>query len=205
MARSSSSERASISGSKAATSGTIDSTSLSFRPSPACRILLKRPMWPPSVPTGVADAAAVPLPGGPEARRLLRSGKASAATSGPARRSVSMPVVATAVGQDPELQIGSEPPQGGRGRRRVGGVVAAGAVGWGWAGGAGARHPPHGEDVMAYLVRADFALPNLVAHGRLDGWLPRFYLGYQEFLFNGPGVTWAMAALRGVTFGALSN
>ena len=67
------------------------------------------------------------------------------------------------------------------------------------------NRPPHGEDVMAYLVRADFALPHLVAHGRLDGWFPRFYLGYQEFLFNGPGVAWAMGAARGMTLGALSN
>ncbi len=58
---------------------------------------------------------------------------------------------------------------------------------------------------MAYLVRADFALPQLVAHGRLDGWFPRFYLGYQEFLFNGPGVAWAMAAVRGASLGALSD
>jgi len=120
-----------------------------------------------------------------------------------------MPVVATAVGQDPELQIGSEPQKQARWWERVSptavGVVVAVAVASWSTRGAWGPHPPHGEDVMAYLVRADFALPNLVAHGRLDGWLPRFYLGYQEFLFNGPGVTWAMAALRGVTFGALSN
>jgi uncharacterized membrane protein len=72
-------------------------------------------------------------------------------------------------------------------------------------GGAWGGLPPHGEDVMSYLVRADFALPHLVAHGRLDGWFPRFYLGYQEFLFNGPGVAWSMGAARAVTFGALSN
>ncbi len=58
---------------------------------------------------------------------------------------------------------------------------------------------------MSYLVRADFGLPQLVAHGRLDGWFPRYYLGYQEFLFNGPGVVWAMGAARAVTLGALSN
>jgi hypothetical protein len=58
---------------------------------------------------------------------------------------------------------------------------------------------------MAHLVRLDHGVSQLVAHGRLDGWLPRFYLGYQEFLFNGPGMTWAVAAARGVTFGVLSN
>ncbi len=83
-------------------------------------------------------------------------------------------------------------------------VVAVVLALWSTAGAWGSL-PPHGEDVMSYLVRADFALPQLVAHGRLDGWFPRFYLGYQEFLFNGPGVTWAMAAARGVTFGLLSD
>jgi hypothetical protein len=86
----------------------------------------------------------------------------------------------------------------------VGCVVAVVVALWS-TGGAWGGLPPHGEDVMAYLVRADFALPHLVAHGRLDGWFPRFYLGYQEFLFNGPGVTWAMGAPRAVTLGALSN
>ena len=65
--------------------------------------------------------------------------------------------------------------------------------------------PPAGEDVMAHLVRADFAIPELVARGRLDGWFPRFVLGHQEFLFNGPGLVWLMALLRGATFGLLSN
>ena len=65
--------------------------------------------------------------------------------------------------------------------------------------------PPAGEDVMAHLVRADFGIPELVAQGRLDGWFPRFALGHQEFLFNGPGLVWLMALLRGATFGVLSN
>jgi hypothetical protein len=86
----------------------------------------------------------------------------------------------------------------------VGCVVAVLLALWS-TGGAWGGLPPHGEDVMSYLVRADFALPHLVAHGRLDGWFPRFYLGYQEFLFNGPGVAWSMGAARAVTFGALSN
>ena len=109
--------------------------------------------------------------------------------------------------EDPELQILAK-------RRKqwwerisptvVGCVVAVVVALWSTRGAWGER-PPHGEDVMAYLVRADFGLPQLVAHGRLDGWFPRFYLGYQEFLFNGPGVAWSMAAVRGVTLGALSN
>jgi hypothetical protein len=67
---------------------------------------------------------------------------------------------------------------------------------------------PHvigGGDITADLVRSDFGIAHLIAHGRLDGWFPRFMLGHQEFLFNGPGVTWAAAFIRAVTFGALSN
>jgi hypothetical protein len=116
--------------------------------------------------------------------------------------------VTTAVGQDPELQTLSEPQRKKWWERfsptAVGCVVAVGLALWSTRGAWGGR-PPRGEDVMAYLVRADFALPRLVAHGRLDGWFPRFYLGYQEFLFNGPGVVWATGAARGVTLGALSN
>src|SRR2546423_13976765 len=182
IARSASSERASISGSKAATSGTIVSTSLSFRPSPACRSLLKRPMWPPSVPTAVIGALRGPPPNENVA-----------------------PV--TAVGQEPELQTLTETRKGWWERISptvVGCIVAVGLALWSTGGAWGGR-PPHGEDVMAYLVRADFVLPHLVAHGRLDGWFPRFYLGYPEFLFNGPGVACALGLARGMTLGALSN
>ena len=58
---------------------------------------------------------------------------------------------------------------------------------------------------MAHLIRADFAVPHLVAHLRPDGWFPRLVLGQQEFLFNGPGLTWLVALLRAVSFGALST
>jgi hypothetical protein len=58
---------------------------------------------------------------------------------------------------------------------------------------------------MAHLVRADFGISAIVAEGRLDGWFPRFVLGHQEFLFNGPGLVWLMALVRAVTFGAASN
>jgi hypothetical protein len=83
-------------------------------------------------------------------------------------------------------------------------VIGVGLALWLCAPAFGPR-PPAGEDVMAHLVRADFAIPHLVAHGRLDGWFPRFVLGHQEFLFNGPGLTWLMAVVRGVTLGTLSN
>ena len=58
---------------------------------------------------------------------------------------------------------------------------------------------------MAHLIRADFALPHLVAHLRPDGWFPRLVLGQQEFLFNGPGLTWLVGAVRIFTLGTLST
>lgn len=67
---------------------------------------------------------------------------------------------------------------------------------------------PHliaGGDITADLIRADFGIAHLVAHGRIDGWFPRFMEGDQEFLFNGPGVTWIIALLRALTLGVLSN
>src|SRR4051812_907101 len=71
----------------------------------------------------------------------------------------------------------------------------------------GAR-PPAGDDVMAHLTRADFGLAHFwafVAHGRLDGWFPRFMLGHQEFLFYGPGFTWLIGLVRLMTFGFVST
>jgi len=58
---------------------------------------------------------------------------------------------------------------------------------------------------MAHLLRADFAVPHLVSRLRPDGWFPRLVLGQQEFLFNGPGLTWLVALLRAVTLGTLST
>jgi hypothetical protein len=64
--------------------------------------------------------------------------------------------------------------------------------------------PISGEDTMAHIVRADFAFRHLISHGRIDGWDPSFILGYQEFLFIGPGFTWAVALLHAGSLGALS-
>jgi hypothetical protein len=86
----------------------------------------------------------------------------------------------------------------------VGSAVAVALALWSTRAAWGAS-PPSGEDVVAHLVRIDFGIAELVNHGRIDGWFPRFYLGYQEFLFNGPGLVWAVALVRGATFGLLSN
>jgi hypothetical protein len=50
----------------------------------------------------------------------------------------------------------------------VGCVVAAAVAVWSTRGAWGGR-PPAGEDVMGNLVRLDFGISHLVAHGRLDG------------------------------------
>jgi hypothetical protein len=64
--------------------------------------------------------------------------------------------------------------------------------------------PPSGDDTMAHLVRAQFTLDELVPHAQLDGWQPRFGLGYQQFLFYGPGFTWAVLLLHWLSLGLLS-
>jgi hypothetical protein len=63
---------------------------------------------------------------------------------------------------------------------------------------------PATDDFVAHVIRADFS-GHLLAHGHLDGWHPRFMVGYQAFLFFGPGLSWVVVALRLVTFGGLST
>lgn len=64
--------------------------------------------------------------------------------------------------------------------------------------------PMAGEDVMFYLVRADFGVGHLLLDGRLDGWSTRFYLGHQQFLVRGPDIAPLVILARALTFGALS-
>lgn len=82
----------------------------------------------------------------------------------------------------------------------VGALVALWLTRGVWGG-----RPPGGGDVTAHLVRTDFGIAHLVTEGRLDGWFPRFSVGHQEFLLNGPGLTWLLALVRGLTFGQLSG
>lgn len=83
----------------------------------------------------------------------------------------------------------------------VGLVAAVGLTLWMLAGLWGPG-PPSGDDTMAHLVRAEFAIHQLLP--RLDGWQPRFGLGYQQFLFYGPGFTWLVALVHWLGLGALS-
>lgn len=64
--------------------------------------------------------------------------------------------------------------------------------------------PPAGDDVTGHLSRANFAVRQLMARGRIDGWNPQFILGYQEFLFLGPGFTWAVGLVKWLSFGSVS-
>ena len=64
--------------------------------------------------------------------------------------------------------------------------------------------PPGGDDTLAHVVRAQFAASHLINHGRVDGWDPSFIVGYQEFLFDGPGLSWATYVVRLLTLNTLS-
>ncbi|MGH9279841.1 MAG: hypothetical protein ACRD12_17295 [Acidimicrobiales bacterium] len=87
----------------------------------------------------------------------------------------------------------------------VGALVVALLLGLWLTAGAWGGRPPSGEDTMPHLIRANFALHNLLPRGRIDGWDPSFILGYQEFLFIGPGLTWAVGAVRLLSLGILST
>ncbi|MDQ6929027.1 MAG: hypothetical protein M3159_10280, partial [Actinomycetota bacterium] len=63
---------------------------------------------------------------------------------------------------------------------------------------------PGGGDVTGHLIRAQAGV-DLLKHGQLDGWSPRFGVGYQESLFYGPGFGWLLIGLRVLSFGALSS
>lgn len=65
--------------------------------------------------------------------------------------------------------------------------------------------PFAGVDVTAYLRRVTFGVEHLVTHGRLDGWNPGSFLGYQHFLIRGPGLTWLVALVRAASLGQLST
>src|SRR3954451_8963798 len=87
----------------------------------------------------------------------------------------------------------------------VGGCAVAVLLGLWLTSGAWGGGPPAGDDVTAYVIRSDFAIHHLIPRLRVDGWSPNFMLGYQSFLFLGPGSTWAIALTRALTFGMLST
>jgi hypothetical protein len=84
----------------------------------------------------------------------------------------------------------------------VAGLLAALALsGWMLAGLWGPGQPA-GDDTMAHLVRAEYGIRELLP--RLDGWQPQFGLGYQQYLFYGPGFTWLVALVHALGLGLLS-
>jgi hypothetical protein len=70
--------------------------------------------------------------------------------------------------------------------------------------GAWGSRPPGGQDTMALLLRTHFGIDQLWGHFHLDGWMPNFAMGYQEFLFYGPGQTLAVGVAHVATLGLLS-
>jgi hypothetical protein len=64
--------------------------------------------------------------------------------------------------------------------------------------------PPGGSDTLAHIVRAQFASGHIINHGLVDGWDPSFIVGYEEFLFDGPGLSWAVYLVRLLTLNTLS-
>jgi hypothetical protein len=64
--------------------------------------------------------------------------------------------------------------------------------------------PPGGNDTLAHVVRAQFASGHIINHGLVDAWDPSFVVGYEEFLFDGPGLSWAVFLTRLLTFNTLS-
>ena len=102
----------------------------------------------------------------------------------------------------------SAPPPAAVGSRRVppfaltAGLVAAVALALWMVAGLWGPGAPAGSDTMAHLVRAEFSIRELLP--RLDGWQPQFGLGYQQFLFYGPGFTWLVALVHGLGLGLLS-
>lgn len=85
------------------------------------------------------------------------------------------------------------------------GIVVAVVMGLAFTRPSWGGRAPAGDDVLAHVIRADYAFSHLFAHGRLDGWFPRFMVGHQEFLFYGPGFTWLLGLIRLATAGALST
>ncbi|HYA44324.1 MAG TPA: hypothetical protein VED59_01860, partial [Acidimicrobiales bacterium] len=85
----------------------------------------------------------------------------------------------------------------------IGPAVALGLALWMTVPDWGPR-PPGGDDTLAHVIRAQFAANHLINHGRIDGWDPSFIVGYQEFLFDGPGLSWAAYVVRLLTLNTLS-
>lgn len=63
---------------------------------------------------------------------------------------------------------------------------------------------PAGEDVMGHLVLTRFGIENLFGDWRINGWSPNFMLGFETFMFLGPGLALAVALVQVLSLGQLS-
>lgn len=62
-----------------------------------------------------------------------------------------------------------------------------------------------GNDITGHLQRSSFGLREVFLEGRLDAWYPGSMLGYQLFLFYGPGLTVLIGLADLLTFGLVSD
>lgn len=61
--------------------------------------------------------------------------------------------------------------------------------------------PPAGDDMLGHLIVAEYSIDHLLGEWQLDGWQPRFNIGYETFLFLGPGFFWAVGLVKLLSLG----
>lgn len=62
-----------------------------------------------------------------------------------------------------------------------------------------------GNDITGHLQRSAFGIDDVFLEGRFDAWYPASMLGYQLFLFYGPGLTVLTGLADLLSFGLLSD
>lgn len=82
-------------------------------------------------------------------------------------------------------------------------VLAVALAVW-MSSGAWGGQPAPGEDAMGHLVLSRFGVSHLFAHGRLDGWSPNFLLGFETYLFLGPGLALLTGLVHVLSLGLVS-
>ncbi|MDQ4143656.1 MAG: hypothetical protein M3198_07910 [Actinomycetota bacterium] len=98
--------------------------------------------------------------------------------------------------------VRKQPPWSGR---RFGAPIVGVAIAlWLTAGVWGAR-PPGGDATLGHLILAEFSIDHILGEWQLDGWSPRFNLGYETFLILGPGFFWAVGLVKLLSLGLLST
>ncbi len=88
--------------------------------------------------------------------------------------------------------------------RRIFGITSLLIAVWALRFLAGGELAP-GNDITGHLQRSAFGIDAVFLHGRLDAWYPSSMLGYQLFLFYGPGLTVLIGLADLSTFGMVSD